>query len=313
MSYQYPAQNEPVFHICEPAQRRYYSQMPNIIDDLGLSIYAYRLYGHLKRVAGDQGKCFQSVTTMAEICGMSRTKLIEAKKELEQPIPKFGGKGLIYISKQAGFTDKILIVDIWEENEREFQNSNKNAVVHHVDGGSPPHGLGVVHAVDSKKNPTKNNQKQQTANNQKSEASSQETSKDSVAAVAVFSCLKNIQMAEEDKLWISKTYKEQDVKNAIAWALHPETEIKTTLSQAIKWACKAKPDVPGQFTQQALENKNWSEEFAKNCERGGKKGVVAGNTYLEIDFGGPIPFHLKYSEKNFVERVKNELRKRDLF
>ena len=41
--------------ICDHSNdRNHFTIIPNIIDDLGLYVYAYRLYGHIKRVAGEQ-------------------------------------------------------------------------------------------------------------------------------------------------------------------------------------------------------------------------------------------------------------------
>ncbi|GAF99333.1 unnamed protein product, partial [marine sediment metagenome] len=40
--------------------RAYFTMMPNIIDDMGLDPYAFRLYVHLRRVAGENGACWQS-------------------------------------------------------------------------------------------------------------------------------------------------------------------------------------------------------------------------------------------------------------
>ena len=62
--------------------RQYYFQVPNMIDDLGLSIFAFRLYGHLKRVAGDEGICYQSTRTLANNCKMSTASVSRAKREL---------------------------------------------------------------------------------------------------------------------------------------------------------------------------------------------------------------------------------------
>jgi hypothetical protein len=60
-------------HIVEEVTyRRYFTIIPNMVDDLGLSPYAYRLYGHFRRVAGEAGECWQSTATLAETCKMSR-------------------------------------------------------------------------------------------------------------------------------------------------------------------------------------------------------------------------------------------------
>jgi hypothetical protein len=97
----------------DAASRKYFTLLPNLIDDLGLSVYAFRLYVHLKRVAGDGGKSWQSARTLAKHCKMSVGKVSQAKGELLE-------RELIKITKEPGRPgrdfDVIEIVDIWPEN-----------------------------------------------------------------------------------------------------------------------------------------------------------------------------------------------------
>lgn len=92
--------------------RHYRIELPNLIDDLGLSVYAFRLYVHLKRVAEDEGSCWQSARTLADACNMSSGQVSKAKDELEQ-------KQLIARHPKilrGGIGDDITIVDIWPQN-----------------------------------------------------------------------------------------------------------------------------------------------------------------------------------------------------
>jgi hypothetical protein len=92
--------------------RHYRIELPNLIDDMGLSVYAFRLYVHLKRVAEDEGSCWQSARTLAEACSMSAGQVSKAKDELEQ-------KQLIARHPKilrGGIGDDITIVDIWPKN-----------------------------------------------------------------------------------------------------------------------------------------------------------------------------------------------------
>lgn len=63
------------------------------------------------------------------------------------------------------------------------------------------------------------------------------------AAVAVFSCLKDKDIPEKEKIWITKNYTEKRVANAIAFIEQPSTKIETTYVQMLKWACKEQPKV----------------------------------------------------------------------
>lgn len=99
--------------------RKYRHELPNLVDDLGLSPYAYRLYGHIKRRCGasDGGACFEGARRMAEHCKMSLGMIVKAKHELE-------AVGLIRIKPgdpKTSTPDTISIVDIWAENFRRYQ------------------------------------------------------------------------------------------------------------------------------------------------------------------------------------------------
>ncbi len=99
--------------VVEEGKRDNFTIIPNLIDDLGLSPYAVRLYFHLKRVAGEKGECWQSGDTMAKICAMSTGTISKAKKELVK---------LALIRVEVKSTEKniyhqITIIDVWERNK----------------------------------------------------------------------------------------------------------------------------------------------------------------------------------------------------
>lgn len=60
----------------------------------------------------------------------------------------------------------------------------------------------------------------------------------------IYECLKEQPILEACKAEITHRYDEDTIKNAIAWATHPETKLSKGLSPAIKWACQNKPEVP---------------------------------------------------------------------
>jgi hypothetical protein len=105
-----------------PSTKKFYTEIPNILDDLDLSPYAYRVYGHLKRETGTNGGCIVRTTRqIAERCKMSIGKVVQAKKELVQA-------GLIDIRQlvnQRGAPAEIAIVDIWSRNSA-FYEKRKN-------------------------------------------------------------------------------------------------------------------------------------------------------------------------------------------
>jgi hypothetical protein len=152
--------------------RKYRTELPNLIDDMDLSTYAYRLYGHIKRVAGGNGgACFESTRTMAERCHISIGSVSRAKQELVEA-------GLIEIEvrdREHGQTDYITIRDIWPLNFATYAGQKQastcspekhpvhttNRGVPHMDQGCSPHEQGVPH-MDQKKEPVlRNNQNEE--------------------------------------------------------------------------------------------------------------------------------------------------------
>lgn len=100
--------------------RKYWTQIPNIVLTLGLSPYALALYVHLKKTAGDHGRCWKSTSTLAEETEMSAGAVSKAKAELEKRRQELRNKSLIIIdtdNARAGRPRHIITInDIWPEN-----------------------------------------------------------------------------------------------------------------------------------------------------------------------------------------------------
>jgi hypothetical protein len=102
---------------------KYRIELPVLIDDMDLSVYARSLYIHLKRVAGDHGSCWESARTLAKACGMSAGQVSKAKDELER-------HGLIVRnikSVKGGIGDDITIVDIWPDTFQRYAPESERA------------------------------------------------------------------------------------------------------------------------------------------------------------------------------------------
>jgi len=95
---------------------KYRIELPVLIDDMELSVYARSLYIHLKRRAGDHGSCYEGARSLAKACGMSAGQVSKAKDEL-------AARGLIVRnikSVRGGIADDISIVDIWPETFEKY-------------------------------------------------------------------------------------------------------------------------------------------------------------------------------------------------
>ncbi len=113
-------EQNPTVILDESNDRAYFTMIPNIVGECGLSVYAFRLYCQIKRVAGEDGKCWQSTRTLAKNCKMSLGSVSKAKIELEEA-------GLIVISQKKmpyGGMDyhEIVVVDIWKRNVNEYES-----------------------------------------------------------------------------------------------------------------------------------------------------------------------------------------------
>lgn len=114
--------------------RLYRTEIPNLIDDMNLSVYAFRLYVHLKRVAGasNEGACWQSTRTLATHCGMSASKVSESKQELVDA-------GLIEIDPgDRTKSDTMTIVNVWPQNFAKYAKTADDSGV--PTANTPPSG-----------------------------------------------------------------------------------------------------------------------------------------------------------------------------
>lgn len=143
--------------------RRWRTELPNIVDDMGLSVQAFRLYAHIKRVAGaqDDGRCWQSTKTLAVSCKMSTGKVVEAKQELV----KHDLITLVRGDQKKSETDNIYINDIWAKNFAHFSPAPCSTSEHPVQQVNTP-----VQQVKQRSNPIKN-----TSNNNTPPACEAET------------------------------------------------------------------------------------------------------------------------------------------
>ena len=104
----------------------YRIEIPNILDDMDLHPFAFRLYAHLKRRAGDKKECYENTNNLARCCHMSNGAVSHYKKQLVE-------KGLIQIVKKGKpkfgkRNHHIVIVDLWKKNYLNYsKNKDKNS------------------------------------------------------------------------------------------------------------------------------------------------------------------------------------------
>ena len=120
---------------------RYRTEIPNILLDIGLEPFELTLYLHIKRIAGDKGKCWLSNPKLAEKVSVGESSIKRHKKSLV-------AKGLIKVtprkkanSKESD-TDLIEIMDLWPQNFEHFKPIK--VVSQKTEGGVTENGRGVT-------------------------------------------------------------------------------------------------------------------------------------------------------------------------
>lgn len=97
----------------EQIDPNFFFMIPNMIDRLGLSVYAFRLYCHYKRVVGESvtGACWQSQETVAAECKMSVRMVRNANHELERV-----GLVSVEVHKADGEANVVMVKNVWAQN-----------------------------------------------------------------------------------------------------------------------------------------------------------------------------------------------------
>ena len=105
--------------------RKYYAAIPNIVFKLGLNPYELSLYVYLKKVAGEEGMCWKSTSTIARELNMGAGTVSRTKGTLAISRTALNGKSLITIATEmqngGNPNHAISITDIWPENMAELE------------------------------------------------------------------------------------------------------------------------------------------------------------------------------------------------
>lgn len=144
----------------------YWTQIPNIVDDLDLDPYEFRLYMAYKRVAGEGGSCYMKTSTLLEKTKMGERKFQQCKKSLSNPRAALEGLSLITIIpryhaiEKRRLPDDIIINNIWGVN------FSKNIYTPHVvrgdiveSAGGTPH---ETHTLEEEQQSKKNHRRRTT-------------------------------------------------------------------------------------------------------------------------------------------------------
>ena len=117
----------------ETSDRRYFTTVPNIVDDLTESPLDAAVYRAMLRCAGGMGKtCFASTRRIAEIAKVSPGQVSNSKKALsELGFIVFGGKHPVGDSGQP--LDHYALPDLWPRNMHHFSEIEKRSPHEHLE------------------------------------------------------------------------------------------------------------------------------------------------------------------------------------
>jgi Helix-turn-helix domain len=123
----------------ESGSHHHRTETPNIIYELNLSVYERCVYHAIKKIAGDNGKCFKSSEALAKESGMDIRKYRSCLKSLSKKFDLIG-KPLITVVQRKNArgdfeTNLITIVNIWPENYK-YYYGDKGGVQKCQGGGS---------------------------------------------------------------------------------------------------------------------------------------------------------------------------------
>ncbi len=238
-----------------------------------------------------------SVSQLSKITGMLRETVISAARSLQE-------KGVItrVVLGKKGTQKTIYSLVVAEEDSNKSDQSVKP-----TGKGGGVVGLDLLGSTDSQKKHSSN--KEKTATKER---------KDTAAAVfsenmgekkpKIYSFLEVIDIPDSDKEEITKAYSMETVYEAVTWARSPSTVITKGLAPAIKWACKAKPELPVWKENREAKNKLYAIKYDEM--KSGTTYIVVCDDYIEIaaaSVNGTV--NLLYSDREFMEKLKDALRK----
>ncbi len=127
----------------------------------------------------------------------------------------------------------------------------------------------------------------------------------------IYECLKNTPFEDEFKIKLTKEWKEDQVKGAVEWTFHrdnpPKKSYEASITYALQHGLSMKDIQPSKEESYEL-NKSYAMKYNGKSSRTGT--VEACNTFAGIIHSGATPcIPIEYSDKDFMNKFKNELRK----
>lgn len=257
--------------------RKYRTEMPNIVDDMGLDPYSFRLYVHLRRVVGSEGKCWQNTKTLAKTCSMSAGKISDAKKILVR-------HNLIRVEERDhDESDVITVLNIWPQNFEHFSAMKESDPVHHMN--TPVHHMNTPRSPhELKKEPiTKNKPKEEKGDSatapKPSDHPAVQAYRDTFLRFPPKAQMKAIAEVDPDfgnwvravREWNLRGYNPINIKGMLEWAANPSLMERFSGKESQKKDTMRKEEGDGQVGYDSGWTPETLEHY-KRLKREGKPG-----------------------------------------
>lgn len=278
----------------EQPDHSFRTEIPNIIFDI-LPLTHIGVYGHLKKIAGDGGACWQSKTNLAKKLGISKNTLLKIIADLEEGNNPMKLK-LIRQTKRTkanGDNDSslIVIINIWADNGKHCRLQKKGSAKI-----EPPlvQNLNYPSAkFEHKEDPSE----EDLSKRSDKRASAVAPVKDEKEKLNQFVKLKKYQITLKDiNSWLKKYSFERIRENLLL--LSKEKEIKTTHA---RWMEKALKEDYAQQRKNVEINKKWLTAFKSAV---GWKDVTITKTYATHAPSGK-DFQFKIDPDRFSNMIKD--------
>lgn len=307
--------------INETSERIYFTQIQNIILEL-LEPIEFVIYANLRKIAGEGGKCFYSISNLSKKCKVSENTLRKSLKSLsENHYKEIGNKTFITLQhrkKENGSDDTPIInlTNIWSHNikyydEKRSENVDKNLNIPGSKIDLPPvQNLNppgsefeppLVQNLNPNNNHIKNNQLRREVKEVRRQEAPEVDPKKSV--VVLSNHLLKLKINESLAKKITKENSEEDIEifvnRVLSWSGRENDE------RALLHVIKNKDNWNDRESSETKEEKN--KEFLQKLKIYdnkvlGNTNIVVTSNYIEFAAGMKVTI-FSISEKNFIQQV----------
>lgn len=308
----------------EKPDHHYRTEIPNIVFDLQLSVYALAVYAKLKKIAGDGGYCSYGIPRLAKDLGISEKKVRESKKELSKSFELLNNLPLIKVTKRktddkVNKTDVVTISPIWRLNGDFYRGNQKSytGASQEPGGGSPQEPGGSPQEPKEepfKEEPLKTNKPEAPASALPPSSESVRSFRDELLNKTELTAPQAMKINTQFESLDDDTFKEAMEAFFVYAKEKPIGNLVATIVTALGGGKDGKPwkKTKGK-SDLAIENKKRIHEVFGKYDYKSIKGIIECNVnisrdYIEFTCGGK-GYLFQYKQVDFKEAINKFLKK----